>query len=238
MWQCNALFDPAKKSCRVIANPGACYWLSTDASEEWCHRKWAAEPQYRLADHMRAVWKHARKTNQSEQHVMNRLRHKMAKYPYVLAYLDVLLAIGQVTDSSALEVDDIDSPSKPSFTEEMLRQTCRSHINTITVADSFLDGENLGELRSAKLPWWGHGKYVKDDGTIGTAPKDPTECDHTLYLQSCNFDRNEFVLWTWGTTYVVSKEILVGTGKAPHGEPFENTGVVCYAVVADHVTVQ
>merc|ERR1712151_364261 len=108
---------------------------------------------------------------------------------------------------------------------QMLDDTCKAH-NNILMIDAIV-------LQFV-------GNFVSKKGTIYYKSKG---CNHAVYLQACDVERNNYVVWTWGTTVNLTREMILGwpvdQPDAPSTRPGYtwNTGSVCGSITADQITI-
>merc|ERR1711941_69562 len=71
-------------------------------------------------------------------------------------------------------------------------------------------------LRSKRLPIFGN--FVDKQGKLIGESK---ECNHAVYLETCDVENNNYVVWTWGTTFNLTREFILGW---PVDRPEKNFG--------------
>merc|ERR1712216_1100164 len=98
--------------------------------------------------------------------------------------------------------------------------------------------EEAARLKSKRLPFFGN--FVNKEGTAFEKSKG---CNHAVYLQTCDIKNNNYVVWTWGATVNLSKEIILGwpvdqpdAQKTRPGYTW-NSGSVCGSITADQITI-
>jgi len=92
------------------------------------------------------------------------------------------------------------------------------------------DKETWAELKDGRKPFY---------GTQGRPPFG--DCDHAVFLENCNYEANEYTIWTWGRLVTVHREALLGVSverdvPARANGTF-NSGIICGAVTARQITL-
>jgi len=165
---------------------------------------------------------------------LNTTEHKL-----LYDYLHFLIDLADSYGVNLLQLNDVYGPPYPSFTEVELNETCNSHVNMLVIDATvlqiaFSNPKIIYQLRQERLPAFGNfGLPAKSHG-----------CNHAVYLESCDYENNEYRIWTWGTTVTLTKEILLGyptTQQFPTApgeyEPAWNTGALCAAVKASKISI-
>merc|ERR1712179_65232 len=127
----------------------------------------------------------------------------------------------------------------PSFTEDLLRQACSATVTfLLVVAEPLLMAMNApdewAEILAGQKPYFGQ------DWDFET-PQFGGNCDHAVFLESCDFDDNSYSIWTWGGMVKVTREVLLGVPvQPPHlasrTNTTFNTGIICSGISAQHIT--
>lgn len=123
--------------------------------------------------------------------------------------------------------------SAPSGTEAMLRAACTAEVAVLSVwGDAF----NRTTFQVDPRPWAPELEYVP--------------CNHAVYMESCDFDKDVFVIWSWAKRFQATKSALLGqpikAPKIPLPDPSPdlkarsqntfNSGVLCAVSAADAIT--
>jgi len=254
MWSCRSVLDPVKDSCRLLINPNTAGDLPLDLFT----KKVALEPASEVMDMLIApavdkYWAEAFQKDivdavEVEQYVLRKMRAEFSSgnsYPAILGYMDLLENVASNSNKTALDVHtNYQAPFFPSFTEELLEKTCKAFTNLIIIDATVLSAalslpEKMVSLKKQKLPFFGNHKSQ----ATGTVFDKSDGCNHAVYLEHCDFEENNFVMWTWGTRVNLTKEVILGWPTSqPEAGPTSgswtwNTGSVCGAIVADQITV-
>lgn len=145
---------------------------------------------------------------------------------------------------SIFELYPITGPNYPSFTEDLLNKTCEAYTNMLIIDATVLSvamqlPDLTATLRKEHLPFYGNYKSP----ATGKVYDKSNGCNHAVYLEHCDHEKNEFTIWTWGTTVKLTKEFILGW---PTSQPYApettgpytwNTGSVCGSITADQITV-
>jgi len=104
-------------------------------------------------------------------------------------------------------------PFKTSFTEKLLRKSCEFQALLIIDASGLTVNLESNRTNPTTLEM-----YLKG----GPSPY----CNHAVFLEDCDFEKNAFRIWSWDRKFYVTKELLIGL-------PINNTaytnGMVCSA---------
>jgi len=256
MWLCNTVIDPVGKTCALLVNPKTCQNVPYDL----CVQKMATDPMPKIigfisdiqTEFMGEAFSKGYVTHHSQTlYMLPKLiaavanRSHASRSQELVNYVKLVATISMSTRRSFTEVmNNFKYPFYPSFTEELLNRTCSAHV-----ALFFMDAHVLSWIsampdqarffKAQKMPFYGN--YREDGQVKAISPG----CDHGVYLEKCDFENNNFVFWTWGKSMNLTKEMLLGYPALPRKLPSGwrmpadtyNTGVVCYAVVADQITL-
>jgi len=176
-------------------------------------------------------------------YALPKVRDAVRDMPVLLDYLDLLEEMAADKPWSIWDVMSVGGPNYPSFTEELLDKTCESFTNMLVIDATVLQVAfsyyaEFAELTKSKMPIFGN--FVTPSGT--TLDKSHG-CNHAVYLEKCDKERNEYTIWTWGTTVVLTKEMLLGWPTSqPDAPPTPgmytwNTGALCASITADQITM-
>ncbi|CAJ1364156.1 unnamed protein product [Effrenium voratum] len=244
-WECANFIDPEGGSCKLLVNPNTCVL----GKFEVCEKKWSLEPAFEVQSEVweplvvkyrtEAWMQGAVSYSEQEKYVIPKLHEAFAEKPLLRDYLEFLQSLANKTGESVFEINEVSGPPFPSFTEELLKQTCEAYTNLLVIDATVLQVafSNPGIIQQARdqdLPLFGN---------FGL-PSVSYGCNHAVYLQSCDFKKDLFKIWTWGTTVTLSKRMLLGWPAAQRGYPTRagaswtwNTGAICASVTADQITV-
>ncbi|CAJ1386830.1 unnamed protein product [Effrenium voratum] len=244
-WECANFIDPEGGSCKLLVNPNTCVL----GEFEVCEKKWSLEPAFEVQSEVweplvvkyrtEAWMQGAVSYSEQEKYVIPKLHEAFAEKPLLRDYLEFLQSLANKTGESVFEINEVSGPPFPSFTEELLKQTCEAYTNLLVIDATVLQVafSNPGIIQQARdqdLPLFGN---------FGL-PSVSYGCNHAVYLQSCDFKKDLFKIWTWGTTVTLSKRMLLGWPAAQRGYPTRagaswtwNTGAICASVTADQITV-
>eukprot|EP00931_Biecheleriopsis_adriatica_P003245 TRINITY_DN10463_c0_g2_i1.p1 TRINITY_DN10463_c0_g2~~TRINITY_DN10463_c0_g2_i1.p1 ORF type:complete len:635 (+),score=82.28 TRINITY_DN10463_c0_g2_i1:36-1940(+) len=218
LWVCNRVLDPIGNTCKALVNLGICM-----ISDEDCLQLLT----FPIEDTLANMWYMS--PNQSES---NRLERK---YPVLAQYGQFLTEVSRKypgMDSSKWAAAE--GLALPSFTPDLLEEACEENIALLTVSADPLAfaiqfPEQWSKLRKERMPYY---------GTEGRPPSG--SCDHVVFLQLCDEDRDEYTIWSWGREILVGHEQLLGvpveTGTVAKQNGIYNTGIVCGAITAHQVT--
>merc|ERR1711862_845658 len=121
----------------------------------------------------------------------------------------------------------------------MLQETCQAGNNLLIIGALVLSfamqlPHDAADLKNKGLPFFGN--YVSNSGKVYDKS---TGCNHAVYLEKCDIENNNYVIWTWGTTVNLTKEFILGWPvDQPEAEATRpgytwNTGSVCGSITAD-----
>jgi len=154
----------------------------------------------------------------------------------------------------------------PSATEELLSEACEAKVATLLIASNplqfleYLDRQDV--TFHLQKPFFGSNLTAEDLGididrfnettdpdlvTAQNIVKTMTAdsympyglCNHAVYLNKCDAERNEYTLWSWGKHYTVPREVLLGQPVDVPGAETSgvfNSGMICGAILADRVS--
>eukprot|EP00931_Biecheleriopsis_adriatica_P045259 TRINITY_DN25943_c0_g1_i1.p1 TRINITY_DN25943_c0_g1~~TRINITY_DN25943_c0_g1_i1.p1 ORF type:complete len:636 (+),score=91.64 TRINITY_DN25943_c0_g1_i1:95-2002(+) len=220
LWVCQRVIDPQGKSCRAIFNYDICAVSNTD-----CYDVLTFPLETSLMDKFDDA-----KSPSEKQELMQR-------YPILVKYDEMMKRVkGNNPDVKDKDISPYASMDT-TFTKELLQQACAANVAMfIIAADALLlalnSKEELEQLRKARLPYYG--QAGRDEFASG--------CDHVVFLDNCNEDRNEYRVWTWGLMVTLSREMLLGVpvsrNQTSRSNTTFNSGMVCSAVVAHQVTME
>ncbi|CAJ1386832.1 unnamed protein product [Effrenium voratum] len=244
-WECANFIDPKGKSCQLQVNAGTC----SLKDPQLCRTKLSLEPASEVQSE---VWEpallnlrseayysgHTSKHSQ-EKYVIPKLQSQFADNQILLKYTNFLADTAKETGENFFDLNDIAGPPFPSFNKELLKTTCNAYTNLLVIDATvlqvaFSNPEIIASAKSHGIPLFGH---------FGLPPVS-YGCNHAVYLQSCDFEKNAFVIWTWGTSVTLTEEILLGVPAkqpywpTPKGSHVWNTGAICASVTADQITVE
>jgi len=244
-WECANFIDPKGKSCQLQVNAGTC----SLKDPQLCRTKLSLEPASEVQSE---VWEpallnlrseayysgHTSKHSQ-EKYVIPKLQSQFADNQILLKYTNFLADTAKETGENFFDLNDIAGPPFPSFSKELLKTTCNAYTNLLVIDATvlqvaFSNPEIIASAKSHGIPLFGH---------FGLPPVS-YGCNHAVYLQSCDFEKNAFVIWTWGTSVTLTEEILLGVPAkqpywpTPKGSHVWNTGAICASVTADQITVE
>jgi len=251
LWSCEMVMDPQGGSCKLLLNTNMCQFMP----EDLCLRKIAHEPAQEV---VMEVWQPLLTKYKSEAfqeghvtpetrdaYALPKLRAEVAHFPVLSKYIDDLVEIGAAVGKPPLEVERVggDNFKWPSFTEELLNQTCAAYTNILALDSRVLQAfmmepSHMEALKEKRLPFYGN--VPEALSVLGTKSRG---CNHAVYLQECDYKKNEYTIWSWGSTYTLTREMLLGyPTDQPLAPPTNNmytwnTGVVCAAITADQLTI-
>jgi len=220
-WECNRVIDPVGKSCRAAFNRGICAGLSDEDCANFVALPLAGSLAHYLIDLV---------GNGSDIE----LQPLVERYP-VLEHVTRILNRSKTTLQKLFPVRE--ASWYPSFTEELLKTACASKVAMFVIDATPLEFP-LESVRESGLPFFGT-QVPLANGSMIDVPEAGT-CNHVVYLESCDANNNNYTIWSWGQTFQLTKEIILGipiTRDVPSrtNETF-NTGMVCGAILADAIT--
>jgi len=240
LWSCGVVMDPEGGSCRPAFNKNLCSFLSDDD----CVKKIRMTPEGVSFNELIAplftkysseAFERGLTTGvERDAYSLPKARDALAGKPRMAQYLDLLLEISNSTQRPAVDVMSVQDPTLPSFTRALLNETCEAYTNLLLIDSAILQPEDtLAPLRAKRVPFFGNfdGVNAKSAG-----------CDHAVYLAKCDHEKNEYHIWSWGTTFALSAEMIVGWPTDQPGAPETreigtyNTGCICGAVLADQIS--
>eukprot|EP00441_Pelagodinium_beii_P029085 CAMPEP_0197713826 /NCGR_PEP_ID=MMETSP1338-20131121/130655_1 /TAXON_ID=43686 ORGANISM="Pelagodinium beii, Strain RCC1491" /NCGR_SAMPLE_ID=MMETSP1338 /ASSEMBLY_ACC=CAM_ASM_000754 /LENGTH=181 /DNA_ID=CAMNT_0043297767 /DNA_START=630 /DNA_END=1172 /DNA_ORIENTATION=- len=119
----------------------------------------------------------------------------------------------------------------PSATEELLAEACEATVATLLISPApfqfveYLHQLHIGENFTFSKPFFGSNLTAEDVG-VDLARFNPTRraravriisaiaagsrqpygfCNHAVYLDKCDAERNEYTIWSWGKLYKVPR---------------------------------
>lgn len=217
-WMCQRVIDPIGGTCTAIFN----YEICDDINNEDCYAYLTFPIETKLAD----LYDNA--PSEYEKWQMRK------EFPNVERYDEL---ITQVAKQNGKDQDDewVPGESFPSLTEELLEKMCAADVALMTVVS-----EALVFALDHPEKW----EHIRKNNFYFYAPDDALDfakCNHVVFLQSCNYEDNNYVLWSWGVTIKMTREILIGEILDRHVNSRSNstftTGIACSAVVAHQVSV-
>jgi hypothetical protein len=250
MWMCNSVIDPLGKSCKFHFNTNVCLAVDDDK----CKTLVALMPDAELYTDvlLSAVRRHLGEAfmfgyiseHDQLEYAVGKLEPTFQRYPMLQRYSAYVRQVAASSNSTYLDILNLDGPMFPSFTSQMLEETCQSHNNVLMIDATVLSfvmqiPEEAARLKSRRLPFFGN--FVNHEGTVYEKSKG---CNHAVYLQTCDVENNNYVVWTWGATVNLSKEFILGWPvDQPSGQDTRpagytwNSGSVCGSITADQITI-
>jgi hypothetical protein len=236
VWVCNRVVDPDGKSCRFSFNYDLCSFMSDDECAELMQFPIDAS----LLSYFNDTLQELMSKNSSAAHVEAGLQPLLDAYPLLANFTDLVGRVTTKTNRSFQEVMDVLDVGVPSFTDELLAKACAAPVAMLMIDAAPLQvaASIMNQLVDSGLPYFG--STVKlNNGSAMHLPK-YGECDHAVYLETCDTHNNNYTIWSWGTTYSLTKEILLGNrieiNLPSRTNTTFNTGMACGAVVADSIT--
>jgi hypothetical protein len=177
------------------------------------------------------------------EYAVSKLEQTFEKYPVLRCFSTELQQAALSSNRSYADVLNVVPPYYPSFTSQMLDETCKAHNNAVIIDATILAfamqvPKTAARLKSRRLPFFGN--FV---GTTGKVFDRSSGCNHAVYLQACDVENNNYVVWTWGTTVNLTREFILGwpidqpNASATRPGYTWNTGSVCGSITADQITI-
>jgi len=251
MWECNSVMDPKGKSCRFLINENTCAFFPYKK----CMKKLALAPAYELTEEVfdpllvmlrSQAWEYGHLTEaEQETYVVPRLKEELQDFPPLLEYTDLLQDLSASSDLSLFKIHQIDGPNYPCFTEKLLNETCEAFTNMLIIDATVLQVAlsypgAFADLKRKGLPVFGNFASPSSGHVLAKS----NGCNHAVYLEACDYKSNNYVIWTWGTTVNLTREVILGwptdqpAAQQTLGAWTWNTGSVCGSIVADQITVE
>lgn len=220
LWFCNRVIDPLGGSCKVLWNRDLCGPVGDAACEKAMFISVPPLQKFQLHHRMQELM--------SEGEDPNEWIPKMAKNaPGGAELSSAILAIGEgdVAKSASTWPWLMDAMDTPSATEDMLRQACKAKFAVVAV----------------------YSKTFNQDDLIIHAPKQNGSCGHSVALESCDFEKDQFMFVSWGKRFRATKNVLLGkpvpgpvSAENPalkgRGSQTFNSGIICSFLIADDIT--
>lgn len=129
----------------------------------------------------------------------------------------------------------------PSATSELLSDACKAAVAILSVDATPLDVVKWPQGYRGQVPYYGIDSSTASGQGAGwlrhakNMAKRHGNCDHMVVLDHCDEEKNEYVIWSWGDYFKLTREVLLGSplyGKL-HGF---NSGMICAVIQASNIT--
>jgi hypothetical protein len=220
LWECQKFIDPVGNSCKASFNLNLCGKVPQDL----CYKFMTLAIDDDVKDAAFAAKLPPKATMDAVNEVKTtgnskKLDELLKSFPDLKYYYGKLLEATNGDAKKAIELTPsvgklgVTYPFNywvPSFTENLLKEACQAYISLLIV--------NADRIQPTSKPG--------------------IKCNHVVFLEKCDEAKNEYTIWTWGSTMKLTKETILG-GPLPEKidtQSFYNTGVICGAVNTKHIT--
>lgn len=188
------------------------------------------------------VWKDLpMESKQSAEKILAKMGRSVVGSPLLAGLASFVIPPLSKVDSAA---------NMPSATQETLQVACHARVALLHVDSAPLNGLQMAKMIG--LPLTGDKPFYGATSGMPAETKKEMEsilsqlpslsnmilphgkCNHAVYLSRCDEANNQYYLWSWGSLYNVTQQMLLG--NPVEGHVAANTGMLCSVITADKLT--
>ncbi|CAE8618381.1 unnamed protein product [Polarella glacialis] len=231
LYACNTMIDPVNQACKLVVNTELRGSLSS--ADFMTLFAYPSEPlqmkQFSTVCKDTAARAEANGENIG-QAVSEAIKQLAASSTWIATYFKTIMDIYGGDLQKALTLISLsDTWGTPSFTEDLLASACKADVAFFSIDAEPM--QNQGFTPESAVGRAGP-YYPRPDGK---EVKKVGECDHAVFLESCDQESDLYTIWTWGSRRYFTKLGLLGTPATDAGDPNPagpfNTGVLCSATL-------